>query len=73
MDAIREQIESMQMPSARFARLRLREMENAYGVAIGSVVLTGAIGVALSLVVAYLLRRVTIIRAREEWLASRAD
>ncbi|HZZ71835.1 MAG TPA: response regulator [Pirellulales bacterium] len=70
MEAIRDEIEEMSQEERITRDARVKEMDASYSVALTSDLLTGVLGVALSLVVAYLLRRTSIARAHEEWLQS---
>ncbi|WP_254509456.1 response regulator [Anatilimnocola floriformis] len=68
MDAIRTHVEAMQTTEMVRRADRLREMDQAYLTAVASGVLTGLLGIVLSSVVAYLVRRAMLTRARQEWL-----
>ena len=68
MDAIRDQVQAMQDDEQSRRRQRLREMDTAYRVAVISGILTGLVGVILSLVVGFLLRRATLVRQSQDWL-----
>lgn len=68
MDAIRSVIAGMREEETRQRGQRLIDMENAYRTAYGLVVLSGAVGLALTLVIGFLLRRSTLARRRQEWL-----
>jgi CheY-like chemotaxis protein/CHASE3 domain sensor protein len=68
MDDIREQVGEMVKEELRLRDIRLAEMDTAYRVAVGGGVLTGILGLLLSAVVAYLVRRAMVARQREEWL-----
>ena len=70
MDAIRAQLDDMQQEEIRLRSTRLVEMEAAYRTAWISSILSGVLGLVLTLVVAYLVRRATKARAREDWLRS---
>jgi CheY-like chemotaxis protein len=70
MDAIREEIDAMQTEERLLRITRVAEMENAYWTAVGSGILTGVLGILLSLAVAFLLRRAALGRRRQEWLQS---
>ncbi|MHC5538706.1 CHASE3 domain-containing protein, partial [Singulisphaera rosea] len=67
MDAIRAKVEEMQEEERRLRNRRLEEMENAYGVTVGTGLLTGLIGVFLVCAVGYLLNRSMVARRRQEW------
>ncbi|TCM16158.1 signal transduction histidine kinase [Novosphingobium sp. PhB165] len=68
MDAIRAQLGEMQQEELRLRQLRLDEMDGAYKSAWTSGVLSTVLGIALTLVIAFLLRRATIARDRQQWL-----
>jgi CheY-like chemotaxis protein/signal transduction histidine kinase/CHASE3 domain sensor protein len=70
MDAIRAQLDLMQQEEARLRQVRLDEMAGAYQTAWVSGVLSGLLGVALTLVVGFLIRRAAIARERTQWLES---
>lgn len=68
MDAIRETIDAMIQFENEMRAARLTEMAQAQTRALISTVLAGALGIVLTAVVGYLLRRGALIRSREEWL-----
>jgi len=68
MDALRASIEATEQEEQKLREKRLAEMEAAYGTAIGSGILSGLLGVLLSCAVAFLVRRATAARQRQEWL-----
>ena len=70
MDAIRSQLKSMQQEEIRLREARLAEMANAYQRAWISGILSGLLGVALTLIGGYLIRRAAKARARQQWLQS---
>ncbi len=70
MDLIRNQAGEMQKTEQDLRSRRMSEMDNAYKLAIASSVLTAMLGVLLSAVVAFLVRRTVRTRQREEWLQS---
>lgn len=70
MDTIRDQVELMQQDERARRVQRLTEMDNAYWVAVVSGIVTGLIGVLLSLAVAYLLRQALFTQQRQKWLQS---
>ena len=70
MDAIRAQLASMDQEEADLRQKRLAEMADAYGTALISGILTGLLGLVLTAVVGFLIRRAAIARARLEWLQS---
>jgi signal transduction histidine kinase/DNA-binding response OmpR family regulator/CHASE3 domain sensor protein len=70
MDAIRTRIDAMQNDERLIRAQRMAEMEEAYGVAVGSGFLTAVLGVILSGAVAYLVQRTIGARRRQTWLLS---
>jgi CheY-like chemotaxis protein/CHASE3 domain sensor protein len=70
MDAIRAEVEAMEGTERSVRANRLAETRSAYRVAVGSGLLTGLLGVALSGLVGYLVRRNMLAQARQEWLQS---
>jgi signal transduction histidine kinase/DNA-binding response OmpR family regulator/CHASE3 domain sensor protein len=70
MDAIRSLIAVMNQEEADLRERRLAEMANAYRTALASGILSGGLGIVLTLVVAALIRRATATRQRQEWLQS---
>ena len=70
MDAIRNQIAIMDREEADLREKRVAEMEEAYKTALLSGVLSGLLGIVLTVIVGFLIRRATMARQREEWLQS---
>ncbi|WP_454758614.1 response regulator [Caulobacter segnis] len=70
MDAIRDQLRVMQQEEARLRRERLAEMDAAYQSALVSGLLSGVLGIALTLIVGILIRRATVANERRQWLSS---
>lgn len=68
MDAIRETIDAMTQVENDMRSVRLAEMERAQSQALISTILAALLGIILTLVIGYLLRKATLNRAREEWL-----
>ncbi|WP_294054508.1 response regulator [Sphingomonas sp.] len=68
MDAIRNQLDLMQQEEARLRQMRIDEMEGAYRTAWAAGILTGVLGVGLTLLIGFLIRRATIVRERQQWL-----
>ncbi|GAA5628858.1 sensor histidine kinase RcsC [Brucella sp. NBRC 12953] len=68
MDAIRETIDAMTQVENEMRSVRLAEMERAQSQALISTILAALLGIILTLVIGYLLRKATLTRAREEWL-----
>lgn len=70
MDAIRAEIAAMADEETRIRLERLAEMAGAQTTALVSSLLSGALGLVLTLAIAFLVRRATMARRREEWLQS---
>ena len=70
MDAIRTQITTMDKEESDLREKRMAEMAGAYQTALLSAVLSGLLGLVLTVIVGFLIRRATIARQREEWLQS---
>ncbi|MBN9020929.1 MAG: CHASE3 domain-containing protein, partial [Rhizobiales bacterium] len=70
MDAIRSQIAAMAQAETQVRGQRLAEMEQAQQRALLSTFLSGLLGLLLTGVIAFLVRRATAARRREEWLQS---
>ncbi|MBN9361393.1 response regulator [Devosia sp.] len=70
MDAIRAQIASIAQEETRVRSLRLAEMDGAQQRALFSTLLSGILGLLLTAIIAFLVRRATATRRREEWLQS---
>jgi signal transduction histidine kinase/CheY-like chemotaxis protein/CHASE3 domain sensor protein len=70
MDAIRSQLKIMQQEEVRLREARLAEMASAYQRAWISGVLSGLLGVILTLIGGYLIRRAAKARVRHQWLQS---
>jgi signal transduction histidine kinase/DNA-binding response OmpR family regulator/CHASE3 domain sensor protein len=70
MDAIRAQIAAMNQVEDNLRATRLAEMTQAYDTASTSGMLSGLLGIALTAVVGFLIRRSTVTRLRQEWLQS---
>ncbi|MDY3556395.1 response regulator [Gemmata sp. JC717] len=68
MDSVRAQVEAMEQTEREVRKSRLAAAESAYTVTVVSGVLSGALGVALSGVVGYLVRRSVRAGRRQEWL-----
>jgi len=68
MDTIRAQLAVMDQEEADLREKRLAEMADAYRTALISGILTGLLGIILTAVVGYLVRRAAIGRQRLEWL-----
>jgi CheY-like chemotaxis protein/signal transduction histidine kinase/CHASE3 domain sensor protein len=70
MDAIRGQLVSMGNEEANLRAQRLGEMNDAYSTALGSAIVSSLLGILLTAVVGFLIRRATLTRRHEEWLQS---
>ncbi len=68
MDAIRAQIATMYQIERNLRTARLTEMTAAYERATASGLLSGLLGMVLTAVVGFLIRRATLARNRLEWL-----
>ncbi|QWW72260.1 response regulator (plasmid) [Rhizobium sp. WYJ-E13] len=68
MDAIRAQIAAMAVGESEVRSQRLIEMNAAQRTAFLSTLLSGALGIALTAAIAFLIRRATMARRRDEWL-----
>jgi signal transduction histidine kinase/CheY-like chemotaxis protein/CHASE3 domain sensor protein len=68
MDAIRVDLAAMGRGEADLRLKRLSEMNDALGTALASGVLSGLLGVALTAIVGFLIRRTALARQREQWL-----
>lgn len=68
MDAIRNQLKEMHAAERYRRNQQVQAMETAYRVAVGSGFVTCAVGVILSLIVAYLVRRALLTRQMQDWL-----
>jgi signal transduction histidine kinase/DNA-binding response OmpR family regulator/CHASE3 domain sensor protein len=68
MDAIRGLFAAMGQEEADLRMKRIAEMDAAYATALVSGIVSGVLGIALTLVIGFLIRRATLIRQREEWL-----
>jgi signal transduction histidine kinase/CheY-like chemotaxis protein/CHASE3 domain sensor protein len=70
MDAIRSELKTMQQEEVRLREARLAEMASAYQTAWISGILSGLLGVVLTLMGGYLIRRAAKARVRQQWLQS---
>jgi CheY-like chemotaxis protein/CHASE3 domain sensor protein len=68
MDALRSIINDMRRDERELRRQREAEMSQAFGVALGSGIITGLLGIFLTAAIAYLLRRAANLRERQQWL-----
>ncbi len=68
MDAIRDSIDAMTQVENDMRAVRLVEMDRAQSQALISTILAALLGIILTLVIGYLLRKATQMRVREEWL-----
>ena len=70
METIRAQVAAMDQEETDLREKRLAEMADAYKTAIVSGVLSCLLGVILTAIVGFLIRRAAIARRRQEWLQS---
>jgi signal transduction histidine kinase/CheY-like chemotaxis protein/CHASE3 domain sensor protein len=70
MDSIRAQLAAMDQEEAVLREKRLAEMAEAYNTALVSGILSGLLGMVLTVIVGFLIRRATIARQRQDWLQS---
>jgi signal transduction histidine kinase/DNA-binding response OmpR family regulator/CHASE3 domain sensor protein len=68
MDAVRSQLSSMQTEELALRDKRVVEMTSAYGNALTSGLLSGLLGVALTVFVAVMIRNASRARLRSTWL-----
>lgn len=68
MDAIRSEVNAMQQAERERRMRQLAAMDTAFKTAVASGVLTAVVGIVLSGVVAYLLRRAILDRRWQDWL-----
>ena len=68
MDALRKKIADLQEASRAERLERLDAVNYAYRIAVVTVILSALIGIALSTVVAQLLRRNLLVQRRQDWL-----
>ena len=67
MDEIRSEVAAMQDVEVRLRSLRLAEMENAYRTTIVTGILAALLGLALTVLVAFVMHRAAQARARHDW------
>ena len=70
MDAIREQLDSMQQEETRLRLQRVEEMDAAYQIAWTTGIASAGLGIVLTLIVGFLVRRASAMRERQQWLQS---
>jgi len=68
MDAIRDGIDAMSQVENNTRSERLSEMARAQQQALISTVLAAVLGIFLTLVIGYLLRKAALVQSRDEWL-----
>ncbi len=68
MEAIRARVEAMTQEEKALRSRRLAEMEASYQTALASGLLSALLGIALTAVIGFLIRRATIARRLEAWL-----
>ncbi len=67
MDAVRAHLSAMDQTESDLRAKRMAEMDQAYRSAFVSSLITGILGVVLTIVIGYLIRRASLARQREEW------
>jgi signal transduction histidine kinase/DNA-binding response OmpR family regulator/CHASE3 domain sensor protein len=70
MDAIRAQLAVMAQVESDLRDKRVAEMSDAYKTALVSGLLSGLLGIVLTAIVGFLIRRTNLARGREDWLRS---
>jgi len=70
MDTIRAQLTAMGQEEVDLREKRLAEMATAYNTALVSGILSGLLGIVLTAIVGFLIRRAAIARQRQGWLQS---
>jgi CheY-like chemotaxis protein/CHASE3 domain sensor protein len=70
MDMIRGQIAAMEQEETDLREKRLAEMADAYQTAVVSGILSCLVGIMLTAIVGFLIRRAAMARQRQEWLQS---
>ncbi len=70
MDAIRAQISAMAQREGEVRLQRIADMKGAQRTALTSTILSGLVGMVLTLVIGALIRRATLARRHEDWLQS---
>ena len=70
MDGIRAQISAMAQREGEVRVQRIAEMKSAQQTALTSTILSGIVGMVLTVVIGALIRRATLMRRREDWLQS---
>ncbi len=68
MDSIRVQVDLMLQEEARLRAVRVTEMDAAYATAWATGIAMTSLGILLTLMVGYLVRRSALIRERRQWL-----
>ena len=68
MDAVRARLDRMQLDETQLREARIAEMQAAYRTAWLSGILSCLIGIALTVIVGFLIRRASMARDRQEWL-----
>ena len=68
MDAIRVELAAMDEEEEVLRTKRLAEIDDAYSTALASSIFSAILGLALTGTIAFLIRRATLARRREDWL-----
>jgi signal transduction histidine kinase/DNA-binding response OmpR family regulator/CHASE3 domain sensor protein len=70
MDTIRTQLAVMDQEEADLREKRLAEMTDAYKTALVSGILSCLLGIVLTAIIGFLIRKATLARQRQDWLQS---
>jgi signal transduction histidine kinase/DNA-binding response OmpR family regulator/CHASE3 domain sensor protein len=70
MDSVRAQLATMNQEEVALREKRLAEMADAYNTALVSGILSGVLGIVLTVIVGFLIRRAALARQRQDWLQS---
>ncbi len=68
MDALRAQVAVMQDEERKLLKERFERSEEAFGTAVRSGMMSGLLGILLAGAAAWLIRRATVARQRQQWL-----
>lgn len=68
MDAVRGQLAAMSQEEAELRSKRFDELNAAQKTALTSGLLSGLLGILLTVTIGFLIRRATLVRRREDWL-----
>ncbi len=70
MDTIRTQLAAMDREEAALRETRLGEMADAYKTALASGLMSCLLGIVLTMIIGFLIRRAIVARRRQDWLQS---